>query len=230
MKKSKTVEAPRAPRVVLLPFFPLHFVTTEDRDLSIANISTSGIGFHRDSFSNLPEKGQGLSGLLQVQDKSYRLQLEIVHVSSQIIGCVIEPQNPEFSKDLNLHLDVELSAVITRPIDQKFLKENSEGTSHWYVGRENSCELFFIEKDGVLSSFHCTIWGHYFESLKASHLRIGLVSKVEKKSGSINHQPQSSLIDDLTNPSAELKQMAIRFVTNISQLESRFKSQILERL
>ncbi|HVK60531.1 MAG TPA: hypothetical protein VM432_03225 [Bdellovibrionales bacterium] len=228
LKPKKPPETDRAPRVVL-PFFPLHFITNDGRDLLIANISTSGVGFQKTSFATLPPEETVLHGKLRLQDKNYALRLRVVHVSASIVGCIIDPQSSEYSNDLNHYLDVELSAVVLRPIDTQILKQPPEGKPQWYVGRQNSCELYLVENNGELKDFHCTIWGHYFESKKSGHKRFGVVSQAGGGSSS-NIYPQAALVEDIKDPSKETMAMALRFLSNVPKIDERIRAQLIDRL
>jgi hypothetical protein len=228
LKPKKQPEVPRAPRVVIVPFFPLRFITDDGSHFDIANISTSGIGFQRAAFATSPEIGSSLQGTLRLQDKSYPLSLRILNVSAAVVGSIIEPANSDYSRDLNSHLEVELSAVAARKIDPKLLKEDPSGKPHWFVGKQNSCELFLVEQDGKLKNFHCTIWGHYFESKALGHQRFGVISQATSSSSNI--YPQSTLVEDVAEPTPELHEMVIRFIANIPNLEKPLREQLVERI
>jgi hypothetical protein len=226
-KPTQGSEVPRAPRV-LLPFFPLHFIADDDKDLLVANISTSGVGFQKTSFPTLPEDGSRITGTLRLEDKSYPLSLKVMHVSSSIVGCLIDPPSPDYSRDLSAYLEVELSAVQAREVDQSLLKETPEGKAHWFVGRANSCELFLVENGGRLKNFHCTIWGHYFESKHEGHQRFGAISRSGQTDRS-NIYPQSELIEDVED-SEQLAAMVLRFISNIPSLPASLRTQLVERV
>ena len=107
--------ASRAPRVTLVPLHHIYFdlrAPISCNKLLIANISTTGMGFFKEKVENLPTtNGTPLTGTLHFQEQSADIELKIVHVNGEIVGCCFTNLPGNFENKLSRYFQVELTAM-----------------------------------------------------------------------------------------------------------------------
>lgn len=197
----------RAPRVRLSPLNHIEFhskTPTSSSPLYLANLSASGVGLIRGSFSDWPEEGDTLEGDFLVGDVKYPATLRIVHFSPLVVGCTLEDPSPDLQKMITGYFDLELSAVTMK-------KQVSEHDNKWFFG-ENNCELF-LEKDGNrIMHFHLTFFGNYIEGGRDREITIGY-----------NPEEMYPLSDDILTS-------ALRLIANIQDLTALEREVISDAL
>jgi hypothetical protein len=140
--------------------------------VSIANISTTGVGLFVKDFKNIPAQGFKLKGQIVVEGVDMPIQLEVKQKIKDVLGChIVQPSNDLLGFIKN-YFEVELEvfklsakpAVIQDDIEQNHL-----------TGSE-MVEVFWRNKlpqTGPLTEYRLSFFGNYIEGGSSSKPRFG---------------------------------------------------------
>src|SRR6478672_8527324 len=81
---------PREPRVQMLVLHRISFQRLDPppaEKIAVANLSTTGVGFIRNSVANWPAPGSKIRGEFTFDGKTYPAIARIVHISPMVVGC-----------------------------------------------------------------------------------------------------------------------------------------------
>ncbi len=221
----------RAPRVSILPLHNISFhLRDTDYQVTLGNISSSGVGFLKDSQNKWPKIGSKLRGIFPFAEKELPITMEVVHGSSSIIGCRFDPSISGFMRSLVLRkFDLELTALRLKKISGQFLKKTASGTPHWLHGTDD-CELYFIEEKGIISSFKLSFHDYIIEGgdlIPCTFSRIidnhlyGVDSVKLKESNLVMAVPKIPL---------DVKNTTLKFLANIQNIAESHRVQLTERI
>lgn len=219
----------RAPRIRLLSLHGLHFerkVPAFDSKIFITNLSTTGIGFLKESGEPWPEEGSVIEGSLFSQNNHIEIQAKVIHTSTQVVGCHFEGPSKKIEDFVNRFFDLELSALRMNPVNPDILKPENDGTPFWFLGVDN-CELYYtVSPNGKVLRFSLSYFGNYLEGGVGRTTKLGHV--VEDEGLEKPHYKGSALIRVSPTMESSLTETALRFLTNIEKLPSDHRSQIIE--
>ncbi len=215
--------ASRAPRVTLAPLHHLYFDLCSPiscSKLTIANISTTGIGFFKGKVENWPtSNGTLLSGTLHFQEQAADIQLKIVHINSEVVGCCFTSLPANFENTLSRYFQIELSAMQLDKIAKQYLKEESDGESHWFRG-PNNCELFMVVAENSVLRFTISFFGNLLEYRAKKTVRYSRMNQEEENRAKMKG---SELISHETTVPREIGESSIKFIMNIKELAAKHR-------
>ena len=221
----------RPPRVNILQLHGIYFDLVEPIKggaLKITNISSTGIGFTRDSLEQWPAAGSIIKGHLYILDQEIAAALKIVHISPEIAGCSIHGSTRPISAILARYFDVELAAINLSQVAPKYLKKPAKGTANWFRGADN-CELYMVVDQDSIISFNITFFGNYIE-WDGKEISFGMIYGNPLSDGPTFKS--SELINPLRSIPEEISLGAIKFINNIKELKQKQREclkNILER-
>ena len=222
---------PRAPRVRLSTLHHLNFEMLEPNageKLSIANISTSGIGLNYSPIAN-QENGTSsdfkkITGELLINGVRFRMIIEVVRRSENFLGGRFESPSHEMILAINRYFDAEIAAVKLTSMPSGSLKEEPLGTPHFFHGSDN-CELFYVSEVNEVLRFNLTVFGIYIEGGKGLPFFVGSVDEDNKR-----EKPNfrgSTLIQRKNGLDPETFTRARRMIQGIESIDPHHREAIL---
>jgi hypothetical protein len=220
----------RAMRIKLNPIHQIKFESTTLHPiqyLAISNISSTGVAFLSDSFSPLPDKGFAIKGNLIIEDDSFEITLEVIHVSEFEVGCKFKSIAKQCIAKITKYFFYEFLATKLSPISTGHLKPDYDGDAVCFMG-EDCCELYYVKKGSRLIKFNITILGNYVEVDKNKSIRMGsVVNDVVPVAGLRKHKG-SILIQETRDSSPEVKDNVIRFLSNVRGVPDGHKNEMID--
>ena len=188
--------------------------------LRILNISTTGVGFDKLSWSDWPARGAFFDGEFLVGDERVKVCSEVMHISESLVGCRFKDPPPRLAELLRDRFKLEFSAVELVKIDPKLLKPAEEGEAQWFRGADAS-ELYVVTRLDEVVSFFLVFQGFRVEGGKHP------VRFSRLKRAAIKRAYDETLYEEVS-ASDELRALATRFLTSIESLNSEHRIRILE--
>lgn len=189
----------------------------------IANISMGGLGFFLEHNPvNLDDKI--LMVQLNIENKKFKVQIEIAHRGDKIIGCAFKDPDPQLLSTIENYFKTELLALKMNMVETRD-EVGSTGKTIYFIG-QNNCELLIQEIDGVLHHFGMILFGNYIEGDDKNTLCIG------EKIGSelVLAPPGVHLYKPIPTANHHLIESAMRFIDNVQGLSDKRKESILKPL
>ena len=201
------------------------FLTMNNEEIQICNISCEGIGLQTSSFPLKPHKSQLINGTLIINEKPLKAVLKVAYVT-EVVGCsIVNFEN--FEKHVIAeYFSHELAALALYPLSSENLKKDPDGKANCLVGEDN-CELFFVENGKKLVKFNITLFGTYMEVNRDKVIYFGKVLDTDD-SGPLKYK-KSDLIEALNfKVTPELKEGMVRFISNIDNISDEYKNEMIE--
>lgn len=239
-RASNRSKVQRSPRVQLLPLHGVTFHVDEPvgfGHLPVWNLSVDGIGFLES-----PESGAGtrtrwpvpgsagsrLNGKLMIRSEEFPVQVTLVHAGPSRAGGRFEDPTPEFQRRINEHFLTEFAALKLTSIKRDLLQDDPDGEPLFFVG-ENNSELFVVVNQGKVIHFHLCFFGNVIDGSKDGKLTAGTLDDEGFSDGGPGHK-SAALVRKSRVVSDELATIAIRFLSNVRQLDPALRDQIETRL
>jgi len=160
-KPGLSAESRRNARFRITPLSRVTFETNDGRKYEAFNVSKAGVGLILDSDFK-EQRGSDIEGLLHLDQMKIPVTLRVAHRSGNLLGCSIEKPKDTIGQIISDFFKTEITALkLTRVETQKNEALQKEKLV-LYRGDRN-CELFLREREGRLSSFSITFFGHYLE-------------------------------------------------------------------
>lgn len=223
----------RATRVSLQP---LHRIVLEIRKPNITtppfiqNISFTGMGLRRPA--QWPVNPGGMfEGLLSIDGQRFQVDVRVVHITGELIGCNFEFIERKAVQAIGDYLKAELNALDILKVPTDHIQQDQSGyVPHWFLGQNerDQCELFFLSDGDKVKRFHLVVSGNYLEGGDGVPLKCGLVvneQQIDKPS-----YKGSSLIQWHSKLDNELVKVFIRFISNVTMISPAHKASILKLL
>ena len=226
----------RAPRIQLLPLHHVRFWLESPpvaggapgaEAIGLVNLSVTGAAFPKAAQGLLPGPGQDFSGQLELTGEKLPIQLRVVHSSGSSVGCVFLQIPANVQEAVLRYFELELSALSMQKARTESLKQDPDGSPHWFFGK-NNCELYFVTQGVQIVRFHFNFFANYVEGAPGKRARFGRIQ--EDRSSDKPKYESSSLIRWSARPSFEMNQVALKFLRNIENLEPQFLDQIAQAL
>jgi hypothetical protein len=210
----------RDARVQVLSAHQLSFRKKDpvDQDQSIIpviNVSMSGIALLRGQVFGEAKRSEKIDGDLFVSQSVFSVQLDIIHVTNQVLGCRFIAPSFELKQAIVRYFDLELAALSLSEVNPAVLQRAEDGSPHWLLGK-NNCELYFVENDGRLVRFYGAFCGNYFEGERSGTTRFGQVA-FDQPRNDLGY-PRSTLLNVEQNVAPEMVEACIRFIECIQTL------------
>jgi hypothetical protein len=224
----------RAPRINLASLKGISVRLVDpptSQEIRLANLSTTGMGLLRSSQVEWPPSGTVLKGALNLSGERHVFEARLVHLSSEVAGCVFLIRQWEFIEAFQRYFELELSALKLNQVNPLLLKKEEDGDARYFQGNGN--EIFFVENSDAqgfqqVVRFHLIFMGNYFEGQKGKSVRFGSVVEEELKDKPT--YPGSEMLSFTREVPDQMIEAARRFVDNIRELTPGQKSAILEML
>ena len=235
-----------APRV---PLTSLHRVSFHEekpssgRVLAIANISTSGVGFLRESASSWPPAGSVLEGRLEVPAAGGRqagvpARAKIVHGidSGRVVGCAFVPEAGgnilAVQRLVRDYFRIELAALNMIHAPEDVLAAEPDGAPHWFHGK-NNCELHYVsakeDRDRLLR-FQISFFANFVDGDDTGPVRYGAVVE-DLDSGESKPRHKSAALVRWQEPfPPEMVEPIVRFISTIQGLPPSIRASLVGRI
>jgi hypothetical protein len=216
-------------RAVRIRIFSAHnisfdlFSSSARKRLNVTNVSTTGIGFSKDEDSSWQALGQKLTGQLNLRNSSFRVSLEVRHVTQGTVGCKFISTETSLEKAIEDYLVYEITALGLKSVDKEHLATTEEGEPHWFIDPKGN-ELYVIEKNNELLRFHIVFLGNYVEWKKGNLVKVGIVLS-DRNAKPLRHKG-SHVVRFSDSVPKEISVVVGRLLENIPQLNLEIKSQI----
>ena len=132
------------------------------KDIKLANISSTGIGFIKECSDFWPEAETVIEGTLKVLDHQTPMSARIIHITSDIAGCHFTKTSQPVKEILNKYFEVELAAMKMTKVSPEYLKKESDGDPIWFRGSDN-CDLFLVASNNHIIRFNISFFGNNIE-------------------------------------------------------------------
>jgi len=225
----------RPPRVELKPIEGLYFIMQTplvSPKIKIANISTNGVGFFKESIQNWPKAGEFITGVFFIQENKHQIDLKVIHTNNKIVGCQFIGDFTNLEMHIEEYLEIELTALKLTSISTKKLDKKGDEMPIWLYGPKN-CELYLLHDSKQITHFALTVFGVYYEWFEGEKIKKGYIIDEAQQSLETFTQLKSIPPVNIKNTkSLDVKTInkAIHFVKNISNLEQTFIDQICKTL
>lgn len=200
----------REARLTLSPLHNASFHLSKPRtlpDIPIVDLSSGGLGLMASAVGKLPKDSE-IEGMLRIEDAEIFLSGKVVHNHSRSIGIQFHEPSLELKRTIQKYFDVELRAIeMTEQTLQSSPPLPGE-SARWFLGT-NNCELFIVERDGVIQLFRISYFGNSVEFEKGHPLRFAQI---------------------YPNSSKDLKSGLLRLVSNIAGVSEIQREQIRKEL
>ena len=219
----------RPMRIKILPQHKLLFITNKNvpsLNYTIENISATGIAFVANSNTTPINKTDLIQGQLIIDNDVFDIVVEIMHVSSNFIGCKFIKTPAHFKAKLSYYFYHELLASTLYSIKSDKLNVDPDGDQVFLMGEDN-CELYYVKQENKLIKFNLTIMGNYIEVDKNKNFFFGNIVEDESSEG-LNKYKGSSLIQKDPSYNLEVKNNIIKFINNVDELPQNFRNEMVE--
>jgi hypothetical protein len=216
----------RAIRIGIKPRHKVKFLLGAD-EIEIFNISSTGLALVTSSFQVTPATKSKISGLLIVEEESFPLVLEIVHVAKST-GCRILKMDHGLRNKILKYFAHEIVAGNLYPLRSDILKPDADGVAHGFVG-DDRCELFYVVRDGIIIKFNMIVFGYYVEMDKSGAVKIGQIKNAESLNPG-EYKKSDMLITNIVSPDRALLDSLERFLECVEKLPENFRKQIIEKI
>ena len=193
--------APRAPRIYVRPLGTVFFSQVAPlavKRVEAFNISTSGIGLVKGSYSLAPEVDSLLHGLLIIGSKRHAVTVKVVHISDTTVGTQYQKPSTEMVQDIDLYFRVEFAAIETIKVDPKYHKQELDGISHWIHG--DHVDLYYVSNADKIVRLRLTFFDNYVEIIAGKSHVFGKISE-----GNNSSEKVSAKVAQLVNPQPVLE-------------------------
>lgn len=235
----------RAPRIRLSPLHACYFIRNdmpqnlpEDARILLSNLSSFGAGFLKNSAPTWPSPGALpgalIEGQLYLSGQSIPMGLKVIYITQTVVGAQICSSHQNYIYHLNQYFRLELGALGMTELKSEFLKPESDGIPHLYMGR-NNCELFYVSRltksDGVEAEefirFYLSFFANYIEGSNQGSTKFGeLMEDAKEKS----EYKGTNLVKWNASLAPILKETTIKFLENVPKLNPAAKDWIIQRI
>lgn len=222
---------PRKPRIKVeyLEKFDFKFQDMDinnEVELSLYNISTSGVGFKYVGDPSWFELDNKYKVLFGVHGETCEVEVSVTRVSDDMIGARVVTNLSGFADLLNHFYKIELlSAEMTYTGPEK-MNPKKAGEPHWFHSN-NGSELFYTIKEDNVTSFNITYLGNTIDSSDMMTLKFGHIWEDEKIGLKFKG---SSLIKSVDSLEVDIIDEAVRFLNQVPKIDDKHKQQILDTL
>lgn len=228
----RRVDSSRASRV---PLSPLHDIRISAHlpelaePLTVANISTTGIGIIKAGDGHWPKVGETFKATVGIGPDEYTVALKTVHNTGKVLGAAFIAASPDLKQSIEHYFAAELTGLSFIEVNQNSLKAEEDGTPHWYRGRGNG-SLYFVEDGGTVRRFTMTFFGSHIEGERGKGSRFGHIVDddpgTEGEDGHAQHKASSLVRLSSGALPPELEHMALRMLEQVANLSPSQKTQI----
>lgn len=220
----KHLAALRAPSVTIQALHAIGYCRANSRPeacITVANISTTGVGLFRSASPEWPRVGAEIHGDLIVVNRSFSQPLRVIHMTGEILGCEFINPTHALTETIENHFHADRTAVTMKRRLAPGIDASDTKTPYWFHGT-NNCELFFIETDDGIVDFRLTFFANYLEGGLDSPIRFGIVTN--------DHDlgDEASGVRWLNKIDAEQLTATLSFLTHIPDLDAKHRDAILK--
>lgn len=224
--KDDPIVLERAPRITITPLHNISFHLREPfelPDIKVGNISSTGIGFLRDTMSEELKDIDIFKGDLVHHGNDSKIETRNVHCTPKILGCAFLRNFDAVKGVIHRYFNLELAAMDLAKVSHNVLKKVPDGTPHWFQKR-GDCELYYVEDGAEIVRFNLTFFGNYIEFERGKELVYGRIVDEEPED---QDEPRRYGFNEfvLAEPAIppDVVVGAVNFVMNIEGLSSEYE-------